>query len=222
MLKLSVASKVLVAAFVFSQQAPPSEQPQVKVNVLNVCMPSQEELAVIKNALDKVPGKPTFISDFEITRGRATLKDALASKFVRLRREFPAETQFLTAQYSMSADAASTVELLVFREREAKEFHEIAMEDSVSAAAASPASVVTLDTPVNRIKIERFTKNSVGLTRCPDTDQAKYEPIFKQASEIMARYRAALGLRTAFRSDIAWLGNPAQHAIAGTAQKTTK
>jgi hypothetical protein len=64
-----------------------------------------------------------------------------------------------------------------------------------------------VDTPINRIKIERFSKNSVGLTRCPEAEQGAYEPIFKQASEIMARYRAALGLRTAFRSDIAWLGS---------------
>jgi hypothetical protein len=124
----------------------------------------------------------------------------------------------------MSTDAASTVELLVFREREAKEFHEIAIEDSVSAGAASPVSVVTVDTPINRIKIERFGKNSVGLTRCPDADQSRYEPIFRQASEIMARYRLALGLRTAFRSDIAWLGrgSAAKQEGPGAQQKTRK
>ena len=64
-----------------------------------------------------------------------------------------------------------------------------------------------MDTPVNRIKVERFGKSSVGLSRCDGADQSIHEPLFKQASEIMARYRAALGLRTAFRSDVAWLGN---------------
>ena len=226
MLKFSVFTTFLLGALVLAQSPQePAGHPQVKVNILNVCTPSAEEQVVIKSALDRVPGKPAFISDFEITRGRATLKDAPASRFVRLRREFPAESPLLTVQYSMSTDADNTVELLVFREREAREFHEIAIEDSVSAGAASPVSVVTVDTPINRIKIERFGKNSVGLTRCPDANQGAYEPIFKQASEIMARYRAALGLRTAFRSDIAWLGSggTSKHeGPAGAPQKTPK
>jgi hypothetical protein len=43
-------------------------------------------------------------------------------------------------------------------------------------------------------------------------DQSAYEPVFRQASEIMAQYRAALGLRSAFRSDIAWLNADAKPA----------
>ena len=49
------------------------------------------------------------------------------------------------------------------------------------------------------------------LARCEEVDQKSYGPLFQQGSEIMARYRAALGLRTAFHSDIAWL-NPAKSA----------
>ncbi len=205
--KVSTVASLLLSGVVLAQQAQqPASQPQVKVNILNVCTPSAEEQAVIKGALDRVPAKPAFISDFEMTRGRVTMKDAPASRFVRLRREFSADSPLLTVQYSISTDTDSTVELLVFREREAKEFHEVAIEDRVSAGAASPVAVVSIDTPINRIKIERFGKSSVGLTRCEGADQSVYEPFFKQASEIMARYRAALGLRTAFRSDVAWLG----------------
>jgi hypothetical protein len=39
--------------------------------------------------------------------------------------------------------------------------------------------------------------------------------MFHQASDIMAQYRAALGLRTAFRSDIAWLSPPPKAAPKG-------
>ncbi len=204
--KVSIVAGLFLNGVVLAQQ-PPASQPQVKVNILNVCTPSGEEQAVIKGVLDRVPAKPAFISDFEMTRGRVTMKDAPSSRFVRLRREFSADSPLLTVQYSISTDIDSTVELLVFREREAKEFHEVAIEDRVSAGAASPLAVVSIDTPINRIKIERFGKSSVGLTRCEGLDQSAYEPFFKQASEIMARYRAALGLRTAFRSDVAWLAS---------------
>lgn len=204
-LKVFIAATLFLGASAVAQQPQPSGQPQVKVNILNVCTPSAEEQAVIKAALERVPGKPAFVADFEVARGLATVKDALPSKFVRLRREFPAESPLLTAQYSMSTDAESTTELLVLRGRDAKEFHEIALEDQLSTAAASPTAIVAADTPVNRIKVERFGKSSVGLSRCQGVDQSAYEPFFRQASDIVARYRAALGLRTAFRSDIAWL-----------------
>jgi hypothetical protein len=205
-LKFSVFTTFLLGALVCARSSQePTSQPPVKVNILNVCTPSAEEQAVIKSTMDRVPGKPAFITDFEMTRGRVTMKDAPAARFVRLRREFPADSPLLTVQYSISTDADNTVELLVFRERDVKEFHEIAIEDRVSAGAASPVAVVSMNTPVSRIKVERFGKSSVGLSRCEGADQSGYEPLFKQASEIMARYRAALGLRTSFRSDIAWL-----------------
>ena len=79
------------------------------------------------------------------------------------------------------------------------------MEDRVSAGAATPLALLQVDTPTSRVRIERLNKGSAVLTRCPDVDQSAYEPVFHQASDIMAQYRAALGLRNAFRSDIAWL-----------------
>lgn len=192
---------------------------------MNVCTPSADEQAVIKNALSMVPAKPGFISDFEIARGRTTMQDAAPSRFVRLRREFPQESPMMTAQYSLSTDASTIVELMVFRQRDAKDFHEIAIEDRVSAAAATPVAVVAADTPAVRIRVERLSKPTVGLSRCEGADQAAYEPLFSQASEIVARYRAALGLRSTFHSDIAWLsgGTSGKRAGSGPApQKTPK
>jgi len=87
------------------------------------------------------------------------------------------------------------------------------MENRVSAGAAAPLAVLQVDTPTSRVRIERLNKSSAVLARCPEVDQNAYEPVFRQASGIMARYRTALGLRNAFRSDIAWL-DPAPKTAA--------
>lgn len=184
------------------------QDPQVKLNYVNACSPSPEDQATLKNALTRGAAKPAFGQDFEISRGRATVKDSPPSRFVRLRRDFAPESPFLTAQYSMSIDEKSTIETLVLRLRDPKEFHELAIEDRVSSGAASPATVLATDTPAARIRLERLTKSSITLSRCDGADQSAYEPLFKQASAIMASYRGALGLRGAFRSDIAWLNAP--------------
>jgi hypothetical protein len=193
----------------------PENKPQVKINYLNVCAPGKEEQEVIHAALAAAQTKPVFSSDFEISRGRTTLKDAPDAKFVRLRRDFAPESPLLTAQYSISTDSTNTIEILVLRTRDPKDFLEIVMEDRVSAGAAAPLAVLSVDTPATRVRIERLNKSSAVLTRCPETDQSAYDPVFHQASEIMARYRASLGLRTSFRADIAWLNSTpaaARHA----------
>jgi hypothetical protein len=210
--RASITAIFLAILAVGQQEQPPAQQPEskpkVRVNYLNVCSPSDEEQAVLKNALATIPGQPAFTGDFEVARGRVTLKDTPVSRFVRLRREFGPESPLLTAQYSMSLDEKSAVELFVFRMRDPKTFHEIAIEDRVSAGAASPLSLLSVNTPAARVRIERLGKSSVVLARCEGGDQSEYEPIFKQASEIIARYRAALGLRNTFRSDISWLASP--------------
>jgi len=94
--------------------------------------------------------------------------------------------------------------------RDPKDFLEISFEDRVTVASASPVSVVAVDTPATRIRIERMGKSSVVLSRCDGADQSVYEPLFKQGSELMARYRGALRLRTDFRPDIAWLGGKSE------------
>ncbi len=210
---LTIAILLAGTACAAQQQKPPAPQPQegkpqVKVNYLNVCTPGTDEQAVINGALAAVQPKPVFSTDFEISRGRTTLKDAPDAKYVRLRRDFAPESPLVTAQYSMSTDSTNTIEILVLRPRDPKDFLEVVMEDRVSAGAAAPDAVISVDTPATRVRIERLGKSSAVLTRCAEVDQSAYDPVFHQASEIMARYRAALGLRTAFQSDIAWL-NPA-------------
>lgn len=202
--------KALVTLFLFASIGAfaQQEQPQVRMNYVNVCTPSAEDQAALKNALAKVSGKPAFAPDFEISRGRATVKDAPVSRFVRLRREFTPESVLLTVQYSMSADEKAIIETLVLRVRDPKDFHEIAIEDRVSAGSAAPLVVLSTDTPAARIRLERLGKSSVTLSRCEGADQSAYEPLFRQASELMAGYRGNLGLRTTFRSDISWLNEP--------------
>jgi hypothetical protein len=216
---------LLVGTAVAQQQQQPSPaqtpaKPQVKINVINVCTPGKEDQDVINAALAVVPAKPSFSSDFEISRGHTTLKDEPDARFVRLRRDFVSESPLMTAQYSISSDSDNTIEVLVLRMRDPKEFHEIAIEDRVSSASATPGAVLSTDTPVSRVRIERLGKNSAGLAHCQEIDQSAYDPIFRRASEIMAQYRAAMGLRTTFRSDIAWL-NPTPGA-AHKKQSTKK
>jgi hypothetical protein len=209
---LAIAASLPVSKVAAWQQQPgpqqPEEQPKVKVNVLNVCTPSKDEQSVLQSALSKVSGNPAFADDFEISRGRATLTEAPNSRYVRLRRDFASQSPLLTAQYSMSSDEKATIETLVLRMRDPKDFLEVSIEDRVSTGAASPLGVLATDTPAARIRVERMGKSSVVLARCEAGDQSAYEPLFKQASELAARYRDALGLRTAFRSDISWLGGP--------------
>jgi len=227
-LKQALIILFLLATAVAQDQQPPAAQPtapapegkpQVKVNYLNVCTPGSDEEAIIKGALAAVQSKPAFSADFEVSRGRTSLKDAPDAKYVRLRRDFAAESPLLTAQYSMSTDATNAIEILVLRPRDPKDFLQVVMEDRVSADAAKPLSLLQVDTPTSRVRIERLNKSSAVLTRCPDVDQSAYEPVFRQASDIMARYREELGLRTAFRSDIAWLNPAAKPAAPGPKRK---
>jgi hypothetical protein len=220
-LKLVAVSTFLLASVVAGQQDPQQDKPQVRLNYLNVCTPTPEEQAVLKGALSRISAKPGFVEDFEISRGVATVKDAGASRYVRLRREFAAQSAWLTAQYTMSTDSSSTIEILVLRLRDPKEFHEISMESRVSADAATPVSVLTADTPPARVRVERLGKGAVALARCEGADQGAYEPLFKQAADIMAAYRGALGMRTSFRSDIAWLSGRKKTVSSGKSAPST-
>lgn len=208
-----------------AQQAGPTspEKPQVKINYLNVCTPSDSEQKELGAALSKLPLKTGFAADFEISRGRTTMTEPPVkiagleeapgvvnrpppiSSWVRLRREFPASSPLVSVQYSLSVDEKNIVETLVFRSREAKDVIETSLEDKVSAVA-DPAQVLKSDTPVERIRIERFGKPSVVLARCAGADQKNYEPLFTQGSEIMARYRSLLSVRQTALADLRRLG----------------
>ncbi|HET9183850.1 MAG TPA: hypothetical protein VFP59_17100 [Candidatus Angelobacter sp.] len=183
----------------------PQKQPPIRVNVLNVCTPGADDQAILKAALAKARERTLLAGDFEIARGRATLKDAPPSRYVRLRRDLEPQSPWETAQYSMSRDPKSTIETLVLRMRDPKNFHELSIEDQVSSDAASAAVVLASDTPASRIRVERIGKSSVALAQCPDVNQSAYQPLFAEASQIMDHYRKEMGLRTEFRADINWL-----------------
>lgn len=217
---------VLLFAISASAQQPetPSTQPQVKVNVLNVCTPSAEEQKEIGAALARIPKQPLFSADFEISHGLSTLTDApnflqpgqgtqfsgepSVARYVRIRREFSVQALFSSVQYSFSNDGHNMVETLVFHVRDPKDLIQVSMEDSASAISSS-ATMVAANTPVSRIRLERFGKSSIALARCngsdngPAPDQSAYDPLFRSGSEVLANYRRLLGVGRIIPAELA-------------------
>jgi len=217
--EIIVFISLVLVSFATAQQAaePPAQksqsQPQVKINVLNVCTPSADERQQIASALSRIPKQPVFSQDFEVDRGRSTLDeqpsflsvgetarvsaDSATATWVRIRREFGVQALFSTVQYSFSHDARSMTETVVFRVRDPKDLLEVSIEDSASSVA-SPAAMLGVNTPVSRIRLERFGKSSIVLARCqgsatgPAPDQTVYEPLFQGGSSIVANYRSLL------------------------------
>ena len=209
----------MLVSFATAQQAaePPAQksqsQPQVKINVLNVCTPSADERQQIASALSRIPKQPVFSPDFEVDRGRSTLDeqpgflsvgetahvsaDSATATWVRIRREFGVQALFSTVQYSFSQDPRSMTETIVFRVRDPKDLLEVSIEDSASSVT-TPAAMLGVNTPVSRIRLERFGKSSIVLARCeasatgPAPDQSVYEPLFQSGSSIVANYRGLL------------------------------
>src|SRR5438105_258708 len=64
----------LAAATVPAQEAPQGEKgkPQVKINYINVCAPSEDERKEMSAALARIPAKSSFSADFEVSRGHTT------------------------------------------------------------------------------------------------------------------------------------------------------
>jgi hypothetical protein len=206
------------------QPADSSQQPQVKVNMLNVCTPSPEEQKEIAGALAKIPKQPLFSSDFEVSRGRSTLTEMPAmleagqaghvagepsvASYVRIRREFSVQAMFSSVQYSFSNDGVNMIETLVLHVRDPKDLIQVSLEDSASSVTSSQ-TMLAANTPVMRMRLERFGKASVALVRCegvaggPAPDQSKYEPLFHNATQVMADYRGLLGVKTTVPEELA-------------------
>jgi hypothetical protein len=221
---------ILASAFITilaaAQQPPeiPSTQPQVKVNVLNVCTPSAEEQKEIAAALARIPKQPLFSDDFEVSHGRSTLAeapnflqsgkadtnsdDSPVASYVRIRREFAVQALFSSVQYSFSNDGQNMVETLVLHVRDPKDLIMVSMDDSASAIS-TPETMVAANTPPNRIRLERFGKSSIALARCagsdngPAPDQSVYEPLFRSASEVLTNYRSLLGVKHTVPAELA-------------------
>ncbi len=219
-----------------------SGQPQVKVNVLNVCTPSADEQKEIAAALARVPKQPLFSADFEVTRGRSTLTDMPAmleagqaghvagepsvASYVRIRHEFSVQALFSSVQYSFSDDRQSMIETLVFHVREPKDLIELTIEDSASSVT-TPLAMLTAATPASRVRLERFGKSSVALVRCqataegPAPDQSLYEPLFRSASDVLANYRLLLGVKKIVPEELAKISG-ASRAKEPAAAKASK
>jgi hypothetical protein len=224
-LMIAVPLPIALTPTPLSAQQTAAPQPPVKVNVLNVCTPSADDQKEISAALAKIPAKPVFAQDYEVARGHSTLDPnipmpgmqqlpanaAAAADWVRVRREFPSSSAFSTVQYSFSVDASTMIETLVLRVRDPKDVMQISIEDNASAVTTASAMLLS-DTPVARIRLERFGKSSVALSRCPAEegrpaiDQTAYEPIFRAATAILARYRDALRVRRIIPQELVRMG----------------
>lgn len=192
--------------------------------MLNVCSPSAEEQKEIAAALARVPKQPLFSADFEVSRGRSTLTDMPAmlsvgqaghvagepsvASYVRIRREFSVQATFSSVQYSFSNDGINMIETLVLHVRDPKDLIQVSLEDSASAVTSSQTMLAT-NTPVTRVRLERFGKPSVALVRClgveggPVPDQTAYEPLFRGASEVLNDYRALLRVKSIVPEELA-------------------
>lgn len=207
---------LLTCAISGAQEAPPAapagQSPQVKYTYLNVCTPGEAEQKEMAAALEKVPLSLPFSGDFEVTRGRTSLADAMPAKYVRVRRDVAGDNLFSNVQYSLSHDSEKMVETLVFKVKEPKDLLLVSIEDQMTAGTNVPGMALAVNTPASRIKLERFGKASLVLTVCEQADQAEYRPLFDRASKLLAAYRK--NLRSMFRGDIAWLN---QRAAPGKA-----
>jgi hypothetical protein len=233
------------ASSVAAQQEPgnpPPTQPQVKVNMLNVCTPSAEEQKEIASALARVPKQPLFGSDFEVTRGRSTLSDMpnflqpaqgthvagepSVASYVRIRHEFSVQALFSSVQYSFSDDGQNMVETLVLHVRDPKDLIEVSLEDSASSVASAEAMLGS-NTPASRVRLERFGKSSVALARCvaaegrPAPDQSAYEPLFRNASDVLTNYRRLLSVTMTVPEELAKIPGASKTKIAAK-PKTSK
>jgi hypothetical protein len=225
------------------QPAGPPSQPQVKVNMLNVCSPSAEEQKEISSALARVPKEPLFGSDFEVTRGRSTLSDmpnflkpgqsthipgeTSVASYVRIRREFSVQALFSSVQYSFSNDGKNMVETLVLHVRDPKDLMEVSLEDSASAVTSSEAMLGS-NSPASRVRLERFGKASVALARClgneggPVPDQSALEPLFRSASDVLANYRALLRVKKIVPEELASVNSEFKPKTASSRATPTK
>ena len=120
------------------------------------------------------------------------MEDAPVSNWVRLRRDFPPAASFTSSQYALTTDEKGTTETLVFHSRDTRDVVQVMLEDSITGAS-SPASILATDTPVDRIRLERFGKASVVLGEVPGSRServsAAVRPGFQGNGELPRRSR---------------------------------
>jgi len=209
--KKNILAMVLLTAPAVAQQSPAtpsqgSQAPPVRVTVLNVCHLSDADSKTMTAMLERIPQRPTFISDFEIARGVTTL-DGAKSRWVRARHEFAPGGSFSTAQYTISVDASKSssdalADTLVLRLRDPKEIVQVSIESDVTTGR--PAEVLGPGgAQASRIRLERAGATSIVLARCSGQDQSAGEPIFAAASRVLAAYRAAFHANEVMTTELA-------------------
>ena len=164
-------------------------------------------------ALARLKERPRFSADFEISRGVTTLTEAEAraagvssgsgpSSWVRIRHEFPEKAALSHAQYTLSIEGGAAGESLALHLRDSREVLQVLISDAVTGSASQ---AVQVNTPPERIRVERFGKSSIVLARCAGIDQAAYEPIFQAAGDILEKYRLAMGVKSIVPAELARL-----------------
>jgi hypothetical protein len=147
------------------------------------------------------------------------------ARYVRIRREFSVQALFSSVQYSFSNDGQMMVETLVLHVRDPKDLIQVSLEDGASAVVSSETMLAS-NTPVNRVRLERFGKSSVALARCsaaeggPAPDQSAYEPLFRSASEALANYRGLLGVKAIVPEELAKISGTSRPKAATKAKPT--
>ena len=114
--------------------------------------------------------------------------------------------QAIVAPVGTRVPGAYRIQVLLTYEINGTEVSVLGESPLMVTGAQDAKSVLITDTPVNRVKLERFGKSSVVLARCAAADQTKYEPLFRQASQILANYRAAMGIKRLVPRELAMLG----------------
>jgi hypothetical protein len=205
-------------------------EPKIQLSFVHSCRPEQKEVEQMQFMLKRVNERPSFATDFEISRGLETVTPdedgkgpAILSPWVRIRREFPPKALLSSAQYSLSLEGRSASEVLALHLRDTDEALQILISTS---AVGSAKDMVQSDTPPSRVQVERFGKAALVLARCPNYDQSSYEPVFRTADEIMRKFRAAMAVRAIVPGEISRLphsggarhtGSAARHGAGKTA-----
>ena len=220
----ALLTATLMAPMLALSQAPAQPRPKIQVNFLNPCHPAAAEAEEMTRALERVRERPRFSADFEISRGITTLTEAEAratgvrpdsgpSAWVRIRHEFSDKAPLSDAQYSLSVDDGSASEALALHLRDSRQVLEILISDAVAGRASQ---AVAVNTPPDRVRVERFGKSSLVLARCAGIDQSAYESIFATAGDILEKSRPAMAVKTIVPAELAHLPGGREPAGKGS------
>jgi hypothetical protein len=200
-LKLTIAVLTGLATLCLNGQEAAAPAPKLRLNMVNVCTPSDADRSELSAALARIPERPALGSDFEVARGRTT-EQGVSSDWVRLRRDFLPDGPFSNVQFLLSVTGVGIDETLVLHFKATKPGEPLQLSLANEQVAGTPAAVLNADTPPGHIRLERFGKSSLILARCPNVDQGAYEPLFRVAAQTFAGYRAALKVRATVSAEL--------------------